>query len=311
MNEFFDIFGYNEEGAVHEQDLFATLKKHHDFSDKWLAHAAYLAEMDEFRNWIQGEQSDILLVDACVGGQVSGRTSPMSIFCSMLIQNLQTFEKERSRAEETTTHTVTLYFFCGQHTLRTGEFEGPYGLIRSLVGQLLISWPESQSPDIAFLNQLGDFSSRRVGTKVETLCQIFRRLVSQLSAGTTLYCIVDGISDFDTSLGEQFSHLKTVVQCFKEAVTPVEDTPGTAACVKIMMASANSSSTLISDIIPLGRHVVLSAGNLSPLLATPTSVRQQLLGSPSSTPSTPSPMLRRRSTGDGRLERVKSATESS
>lgn len=71
----------DEEIKSHVHDLDFTIRKHHDFSNKALAQAAYLTNMDRFRQWQGGRKSDILLVDGHAGSEGNGRTTPMSVVC--------------------------------------------------------------------------------------------------------------------------------------------------------------------------------------------------------------------------------------
>lgn len=292
---------YNDQGAAaNGQDLYTTLRKHHDFSDKALAQPAYLARTERFRDWLTDLHSDILLVDAHVGSQTSGRTSSMSVFCATLVQSLIEYSQSFTRPGRAT---FVLYHFCGLHHNKSGNLEGPSGLIRSLLGQLLQAWPRDQPPGIQFEKSLRDLGSGHTESDVRAACQIFQKLVSTLPSGTTVHCIVDGISEFDTDLWERSRYLKMVLNCLRASVMASGTPGGHEAYLKVLMTCTHSSSKAMREILTGEHQISLEAGDflsqpLSPL--SPASLTDELHRSRSfgDTVVQESPSKRRHSTTD-------------
>lgn len=263
-NRIFDIdrvlaILYNgQEERAHGRDLLATLRKHHDFTDKALAQPAYLANTDRFRKWLVDLHSDILLVDAHVGSQTSGKTSSMSVFCATLVQSLLDYSKATTQPGRSE---FVLYHFCGLHHNKSGNLEGPPGLIRSLLGQLLQAWPRDRPPDNPSETSLRNFGSGNTESDIQTACQMFEKLVSVLPAGTTIHCIIDGISEFDTELWERSKYLKMVVDCLRASVMSSNALQNREAHLKVLMTSANSSSKGMREILTGEQQISLRAGN--------------------------------------------------
>lgn len=292
---------YNDQEAeAHGQDLYTTLRKHHDFSDKALAQPAYLARTERFREWLTDPHSDILLVDAHVGSQTGGRTSSMSVFCATLVQSLMEHSKSFTRQR---CASFVLYHFCGLHYNKSGNLEGPSGLIRSLLGQLLRAWPRDQPPGIQFEKSLLDVESGHTESDVRAACQIFQRLVSVLPPGTTIHCIIDGVSEFDTDLWQRSRYLKMVINCLRASVMSSGTSGGHEAYLKVLMTCTNSSSKAMREILTGEHQISLEAGDflsqsLSPL--SPASLTDELHRSRSfgDTVVQESPSKRRHSTTD-------------
>lgn len=260
----FDIDGVlavlydGQEGTAHGGDLLATLRKHHDFSDKALAQPAYLANTERFRKWLVDLHSDILLVDAHVGSQTSGKTTSMSVFCATLVQSLLDYSKATTQPGRSE---FVLYHFCGLHHNKIGNLEGPPGLIRSLVGQLLQAWPRDRPPDTPSETSLRDFGSGHTESDVRAACQMFEKLVSVLPPGTTIHCIIDGISEFDTELWERSRYLKMVLDCLRALVMSSSTLHKNEAHLKVLMTSAHSSSKAMRELLTEEQQISLRAGN--------------------------------------------------
>lgn len=292
---------YNDqEAAAHGQDLYTTLRKHHDFSDKALAQPAYLARTERFREWLTDLHSDILLVDAHVGSETSGRTSSMSVFCATLAQSLIEYSKSSTRPG---CANFVLYHFCGLHHNKSGNLEGPSGVIRSLLGQLLQAWPRDQPPGIQFEKSLRDLQSGDTEADVRGACQMFQRLISVLPPSTTVHCIIDGISEFDTDLWQRSRYLKMVLNCLRASVMSSGTSDGDEAHLKVLMTCTHSSSKAMREILTGEHQISLGAGDflsqslspLSPALLTDELHRNRSLGD---TVVQESPSNRRHSTTD-------------
>lgn len=278
LEELIMILCSESEGTCHVDDRYASLRHYCDFDNKELAHAAYLVEGTEFTRWIQNFDSDLILVDGHCGNAVKGRTSPMSVLCASLIQSLS----DVSAQQQGTTGAV-LYFFCGQHMNKHGPLPGPQGLIRSLTNQLIMAWHKllrvyaAPPPNLRFLSNLlpGTVSSAQEDLDIDTVCNIFYALLEQLPAGFTVYCIVDGLSYFETSLGGWSDEIEQVVDCLQQCCDSYESE--LQVTVKVMLASAHRSIKVCEQ-IPSEQIVNLRAGKLSSAFASPRRLMETLQG---------------------------------
>ncbi|ROV90386.1 hypothetical protein VPNG_10015 [Cytospora leucostoma] len=235
-------------GNPHVEDLAFALMKCSAFTDKALAHAAYVATTSRFHQWLTGQYSDTILIDGHCGGQVVEKVSTMSVFCATLVRSIQ----ELPQSPELRRHLV-LYFFCGQHSYQYGDHNGPSVLIASLITQLISQWPEQS---------LTDLPPAASGLHIRALCQIFSSLLDQLPPKINLYCILDGISDFETVLGGWADEMRVVGECIQAITTRFKaHIHADAATVKLLLASAERSDG-ICDFFVADQMIDLRAGHL-------------------------------------------------
>lgn len=268
--------GSDEEIKSHVHDMYYTLRKHHDFSDKAMAQAAYLTNMNRFRQWQGGKKSDILLVDGHAGSEGNGRTTPMSVFCATLIQGLEDINAKSSRSVPTNSLMV-LYFFCGQHKDPDGCLPGPSGLMRSLILQLILAWPEERRRDIQSIKLLSEIGQTPESSTyhIPFLCRVFEELLWHLPPGLIVHGIIDGVSHFETSIRGWSTEMRTIASSIKSCATRLCSASENSSVLKMLLASAGKS-TVVRDLIPREDQVSLRAGNFLSQPLTPQSLTRQL-----------------------------------
>ncbi|KAJ8110743.1 hypothetical protein OPT61_g6490 [Boeremia exigua] len=206
----------------------------HDTRDQGAMH--WVLQAARFQNWVQSPHPDILLVNGNLECGMA-RYSSTSLLCGMLIQTLQAQE-----------FVHVCQFFCGSHNSRSDPLAGPIGLMRSLIAQLL----SLQEFEVGFLGR-GKWTEGLRTNSLRVLCELFKRLFEQLPKNKIIFCIVDGISNFETSAWTEDLHL--VVTTLLETV----DEGHFGARLKVLITAASRSyslSRLLSEdnklSVPLG-----------------------------------------------------------
>ncbi|TRX87794.1 hypothetical protein FHL15_011316 [Xylaria flabelliformis] len=144
-----------------------------------------------FRAWIVSPGSAKLLVhgDFADTAAANRPVSPFSVLCATVVKALRLSVAEGK--------TISLVFFCGRH-LVDDEYNGGGAMIRSLIAQLLRQFPpvsiESDPRVVMQEVERGD---------VTQLCALFVYLVRRLPARMTVFCLIDGINQYEN---EQFLH---------------------------------------------------------------------------------------------------------
>ncbi|KAI0183770.1 hypothetical protein EV127DRAFT_446185 [Xylaria flabelliformis] len=144
-----------------------------------------------FRAWIVSPGSAKLLVhgDFTNTAAANRPVSPFSVLCATVVKVLRLSVAEGK--------TISLVFFCGRH-LVDDEYNGGGAMIRSLIAQLLRQFPaasiESDQGVVMQEVERGD---------VTQLCALFVYLVRRLPARMTVFCLIDGINQYEN---EQFLH---------------------------------------------------------------------------------------------------------
>ena len=226
---------------VSNQDLGYVLRQSNNFKTDTLGHGRWLMTTAKFKNWLAGGTSDLLLVDGHCDRARIGKTSPMSIFCANFIASVVKLSS-----------TIVLHFFCGQHATFEDPLRGPNGLLRSLICQLLL-YPNTPEPNLEALSQQQLYNDLK-GHELNALLHLFQQLVHQIPRGTLVFCIIDGISEYETRTKNSTEDLRSIISSLQSIVRQAGPT------FKILMTSANKS-TEIAKQIPSEQRVSLRAGN--------------------------------------------------
>jgi hypothetical protein len=169
---------------IDESDLQKALNSASDiiFSDR--GRAQQVIQTRHFRDWMLSLTSAKLLIHGDFDDM--GKTSPLSIFIATVSQGFRTAPG-----------VLSLVFFCSYHLWRD-EHHGGSAMIRSLLAQLLRQFPFSNiNPPADVLPYDGETAS------IDQLCKLFTYLVRQLPPRTTIFCLIDGINEYER---EEYIH---------------------------------------------------------------------------------------------------------
>ncbi|KAL8376086.1 hypothetical protein RB595_007279 [Gaeumannomyces hyphopodioides] len=145
------------------------------------ARAKAVAGTRQFRRWVVTPESRELLVHGgTLGSRGYDEFSALSVLCADVTRALR---KRRGGRY------VSLVFFCGRHA-EEDEMPGGETIVRSFVHQLL----RQRSFDGSGLDDVGGIA----GGGLDSLCNLFCKLVRLLPAETIVICIIDGISAYET-----------------------------------------------------------------------------------------------------------------
>ncbi|KAK5634358.1 hypothetical protein RRF57_010072 [Xylaria bambusicola] len=247
-------------------DYGEIIRKRHQLSNRAFMKAAYLKSAPYFQTWLSATTSDILLVD---GHDTRGRISAMSVFCAMLAQALWTIQ---SQSTTPLTQSIALFFACGAHTEPEDILTGPCGIVRSLIGQILVS-RSGQAPDLTFINEADALLIDIQENRIDALCFLFQELLRQLPSETILYCVIDGISLYETSYLNWKDDLDYLIEVLRDLTDINQVNEAHGPIVKVLLASADKS-TGVYRLVPNQKRVDLRAQNQVP--TTPT--ERSLLG---------------------------------
>lgn len=113
----------------------------------------------------------------------SRQSTALSIVSSRLVRSLH----DSARA-------ASVYFSCGMHDNLQDPVCGPQGLVRSLISQLLRLFD-------LYLDFIFMLARPLIGKlNLRALCDCFGKLAKQLPAKMVLFCFIDGIFSFESTL---------------------------------------------------------------------------------------------------------------
>lgn len=186
--------------------------------------AQKIMTMTQFTDWVTRDDSRLLLVDGHCKNLGNGKTSPLSVLCVSLASTL-------AQAEAL----VILQYYCGQHGLDSGGLPaGPVGLIQSLLAQLLRK-PNSVLPEILQVHK--ELYDRVRPDDVDSLCELFGVIFSQVDQTKITICIIDEIPEFE---GEGYGWNDGMSLIAVQLRWMVHNFQGPQR-LKVLMTSANKS----------------------------------------------------------------------
>ncbi|RDW60319.1 hypothetical protein BP5796_11925 [Coleophoma crateriformis] len=171
----------NVYGAQGNLDLSIILRQSQEFDIACKTFLAIVLNNIQFQRWITIVEADLIFVQGQIDPSSLGRTSPLSYICANLVRLL----REQP-------NTITIYFFCGQHVASNDSTNGPRGLIRSILAQLLEAWPHVPLHNI---DLIGLDSHESIS--MDDLCGMLGHALGQLPTNGTVCFIVDDLPKFE------------------------------------------------------------------------------------------------------------------
>jgi hypothetical protein len=200
-----------------------------------------------------------------------GGISALSIMCVGIVE---TFGSPGQEPLPQSPYIIAEYF-SNHHETDTSGLDGPQGLMRSLIHQVLCQWP-SNVPLNLQARRHESFSETREWS-VGGLCQLFESIICQLPRELPIWCIIDNISHFETSLGRWDRDLEEIVCYFDRYVENGKRTGGLSAPIKFLFATA-SRSVFVGDLIPPDAEINLRDGGVLTRLHSSSGLRPMLPG---------------------------------
>ena len=178
--------------------------------------------------------------------------SPTSYFCAKLASTISS----RGSAISSGCATFPLFFFCSRHTYQTDVDAGPTGMLRNLIAQLLNLYPSFSLETMAEIERI-DLND------TNELCRTLESLVDELPTDTTIFCIIDGVSAFES----RATYEKDFCIAVETLVGLAHGVNERAATIKVLFAST-SRSRLLQQHLDSAEMLILpetvpSAGSLT------------------------------------------------
>ena len=213
------------------QDEERVLRESHSMPNEVLTRVGGLLSMPPFRTWLMSPQSSSLIVDGHCGDEAIGRTSAMSVFCASFAASLAQSHSF-----------IVLDHFCGQNARLQQSSRapvGPRGLMRSLISQLILYTTQTGPTPLEPVEE--NLYNGLVAHDPGAFCHLFEALLRGVGADKTVFCIIDGVSDFEVGWQGWERDISYVLQ---NLVRAVEMSGPAAARLKLLISSADQSKLL-------------------------------------------------------------------
>lgn len=194
--------------------------------------AVFLMQHPKLHAWIKVPESSILFVNG--NDNASSRQFPLSFVCAKLMDSIRSTTNVESHASG---GIFAHGFFCGQHLHRKDPNGGIDGMMRSLLGQLLVAHGNFELTTVEGLKRMDQ-------SNVDSLCEMYFCMIMQLPRQETVFCTVDGMTFHEGSW--RCREALTVVQTL---VSLIECCTGGQHCVfKVLLTCPGNSLRLYKKI---------------------------------------------------------------
>jgi len=237
VHQLLEILDTNVDKPQH--DVYMALSQRIEFADRTQEHAMSLLQSQPYRQWMFSAESGLLLVNGDAMNDAADTISPLSVLCGFILQSLGDMGRSR-----------TIHHFCGLHVSTRDHLYGPSGLLLSLAGQLLML--DDVAFDLRFADDRGYCTNVRQGD-LPTLCHLLYHLFVQLPMFYVVFCVIDGISVFETSKLQ--ADLASALDCLSRLV---EDSQ-LRGTVKVLITHPGISY-VAQEILPRQQQYTLPSG---------------------------------------------------
>ena len=177
------LLKYDHDVSVNDTTICANEYYTMDLAAK--GRASWVVRSEKVRQWLASTGSDCLLIH---GNSDAFRVrSPLSLLCAKAASILSARQS-----------VFVLRYFCGLHTRSSHPGDSAIGMANNLLGQLIL-----QSERLGLDLDLAGFDSKvfrgAQENDLSSLLKIFGQCILRIPDAYTIYCIIDGISFYETS----------------------------------------------------------------------------------------------------------------
>ncbi|OAT05409.1 cytoskeleton organization protein [Blastomyces gilchristii SLH14081] len=170
---------FDYESSVMRNDIEASLETIWALPRSDQDRAVAVMQSPKLHSWITESSSSALLVNF----NDPKKTSSTSFISAKLTYSIQS----DVIGPHNPRNIFALLFLCAEH-IRPDY--GVSGMLRNLIGQLLIAYPDF---GMSVIKQI----QRADQQDISSLCQIFHRMISQLPPHVTVFCVLDAITVYE------------------------------------------------------------------------------------------------------------------
>ena len=182
QGELLSAFDY--ESSVVQRDVAACLRGIWASPRQDQDRVVAMMQHPKLHRWIAQKGSSNLFMNANYKG---ARRQATSFVAAKLVDSIQ---PSGIKPQHQPSETFALSFFCGEHLGVEDPDSGVAGMMRSLLGQLLLAYPDF---DLCYIDQMRHINYEHV----DDLCEMFYVLIAQLPQHIIVFCVVDAISFFE------------------------------------------------------------------------------------------------------------------
>ncbi|OJD18718.1 hypothetical protein AJ78_01255 [Emergomyces pasteurianus Ep9510] len=242
-NELLSDFDY--ESSVVRNDIETSLDTIWALPRSDQDRAVAVMQSPKLHHWITESSSSALLVNF----NDPKKTAATSFISAKLTHSIQSDVIDPHYPR----NIFALFFLCEEHMRPDDPDYGVSGMMRNLIGQLLVAYPDF---GMSVIKQI----QRTDQEDINSLCQIFHMMIAQLPPHVTVFCVLDAITVYEqsNSLREEGEF---VVQ---ELMDMVQWTKDHGCDFKILLTSAWNSHVFYKHVPDRQKDVIWMPAKVPP-----------------------------------------------
>ncbi|OAX82257.1 hypothetical protein ACJ72_03394 [Emergomyces africanus] len=184
------LSGFDYERSVVRNDIETSLDTVWALARSDQDRAVAVMQSPKLHHWITESSSSALLVNF----NDSKKKAATSFISAKLTHSIQSDVIDPRYPR----NIFALFFLCEEHMRPNDPDYGVSGMMRNLIGQLLVAYSDF---GMSVIKQI----QRTDQEDIKSLCQIFHMMIAQLPPHVTVFCVLDAITAYEqnTSLREE------------------------------------------------------------------------------------------------------------
>ncbi|PGH07687.1 hypothetical protein GX51_01696 [Blastomyces parvus] len=236
---------FDYESSVVRNDIEASLETIWALPRSDQDRAVAVMQSPKLHTWITEPSSSALLVNFN-GPKKTASTSFISAKLTHSIQS-DVIDPHYPR------NIFALFFLCAEHLRPDDPDYGVSGMLRNLIGQLLVAYPDFGMSVIKQIQRVDQEDT-------SSLCQIFHMMIAQLPPHVTVFCILDAITVY-----EQKSSLRKEGEfAVQELMSMVQWTKDHGCDFKVLLTSAWNSHIFYKYVLEQQKDIIWMPAKVPP-----------------------------------------------
>lgn len=190
-------------------DTTACANEYYTMDQNAKGRASWVVHSEMVRQWLGSAGSGCLLVQG--NSDSSSAKSSLSLLCAKAVGIFSARQR-----------VLVLRYFCGLHTRTSYPRDNAIGMMNSLLGQLVLQ-SERSGLDLDLTDFVPEDLRGAKEDSLPSLLAMFRKCILRIPYEYTVYCIIDGISFYETSQRRDSTikvlyKLRRIIQKVKDVV---------------------------------------------------------------------------------------------
>lgn len=214
-----------------------------------------IIEGARFKEFVSSDDSSALFIEGGPSLAVNRRFASLSLMSCLAVECLD--DKEPA---------ISIHHFCRPHVSHKDAMQGPQGMMRSLISQVVRLFPNQMTLSFTASSR---YREQLESHNLHILCACFASIIKQLPVDAVLFCVIDSIDCFENR--EWAEDCRFMMREVQDILYEYEDGP----VFKLLVTSPFRSRYVSGTFTPQSRILVSGDGSMGRHNPTP---REESMG---------------------------------